>query len=102
MTARPNSIANCSGESGHTSSASSDTIQKLKEGVERLTISFSSINTQLQFEFSESLGQVNRDPGLDKIVDELHNTVENLRNPPQPQCTPWQHWTREACKKTES
>ena len=98
MTARLDIIENRSGESGHTSTASSQTIQKLKEDVDRLAISVSSINTQLEFEFSQSFGQGNRHPGLDEIVEELHNAAQNLRNPPQPQCTPWQHWKREACK----
>ena len=59
-----------------------------------------TINHRLQCEFSESFGQADREVCLDNIVDELQNTVQTLRNapPPQDECTPWQHWKKEACR----
>ena len=66
-------------------------LRKLEKHVEILS-------KQIECEFSESFGQVDRDEGLDSVVDELKNTVDNLRNASQPQCTPWQDWKSEACK----
>ena len=73
-------------------------ISKLDRGIQSLSRQYNNTSRQLECAFSESFGQVDRDEGLDSLVDELTSTVANLRNVHQPQYTNWQKWKIEACK----